>query len=201
MHDKLRVVRALLAKTVANGCTPAEAASARVKAEEVAARHGIDLARPGARPSRPAGPRSAGPDRHRSVHPNFDIHKDDMGDLLRDIEERVRAHFRQTESEEEARRRAPDDWGVKAYRNVGEMAREQLLRRFVIRERGEVVARGAGLPLSEVLRRICERFPDCHTTTNTLRWHESRLRREGRDVPKRWGPAKRGAAPDRGNPR
>ena len=189
-----RIIDALLAKTVANGCTPGEAAAARAKAEEIAKRGGVDLPPPGGpRPQQPRRPSfgfSVHPNFDIRHHPNFDIRRDDINDLLRDIEAAVRASHRAKSA-----RREPDDWEVKAYRTIGEMAREQLLKRFVIRERGEVVADGAGLPLREVLKRVRARFPDCKTTVNTLRWHESQLRREGKEVPKRWDQTKRRARP------
>lgn len=41
MPDYLRWIEALEAKTVANGCTPEEAAAAQVKAQELRAKHHI----------------------------------------------------------------------------------------------------------------------------------------------------------------
>jgi Protein of unknown function (DUF2786) len=45
LRSIIRIIDALLAKTVARGATPGEAAAALAKAEEIASRHGVDLSR------------------------------------------------------------------------------------------------------------------------------------------------------------
>jgi uncharacterized protein DUF2786 len=193
MEDKYRVVEALLAKTVARGATPHEAASARAKAEKMIAKHGLDRARIG------VAPRS----KHRTADPFAEWADELQQRHAQELRRRLDAYLRAAAEREMSRRRGPPEapWRTKEYTGVGDMAREQLGAKVDVRERGVLVAQSVGLPYREILKRIRVRFPDATTTVNSLRWYEAQLRRAGKSVPKRWGQHGRGPAPTGGKPR
>jgi len=202
MESKYRVVEALLAKTVERGATPHEAASARAKAEQIIAAHGLDRSRIGGQPGAAKSTfRWSGADPWAGFGPTSDpFHNAAFAaDFIRRAAEHMRRRRHGPGNAGGTRRK--EQWETKEYDGIGDMARELLSARFNIRQRGRLVAEGVGVPYSEVLRRVKVRFPSATTTVNSLRWYEAQLRRTGKTVPKRWDPTKRRAAPDRGQPR
>lgn len=161
-HDPRRIIEALLSKTVANGCTPGEAASARQKAEELARRHGIDIS-----PPKTTKPNSRFRDSYTM---------DDVAEAMRrgfgpQFQEAMRQAARRA-AEQAFRQR--QEQRVPDFKTVGECCE------FYCRP-GWVNSK-TKRPLSNAEIAILVRchFPHAHTTAKTVASYKSRAKREGR---------------------
>lgn len=190
--DHYRIVDALLSKIVERGCTPGEAEAAKAKAEELIQRHNLDRSRLGRKQQ---SFRTSFASFGDIFTEGFDARMAD--DFLRRATRAYQEAQARTNHEQEAKRKREAAQDAR-FSTIDEMARSYL-QVVVDVTRGKVVeAKGVGMPYYEILRRVKGRFPAAKTSVDTLRWYESQLRREGKQVPKRWDPNKRGKGPNKG---
>lgn len=179
--DYVAVVRALRAKTVANGCTPGEADSAREKAEELMRTHGLTE-----EAVRPEPRRSFFRDRS-SPFTSTDMAKA-FTDLMREWE---RQAYR---AREEAPRMDPKevwwarvrmacsnvaDRGGPSFGTIGNLCWALLMLRSS--------KTGRGMPYERILAHVAERFRHSRTTVNSLRYYETQMRKRGWQLPESRG--------------
>ena len=148
---KTEIVRALLAKTVANGCTPQEAASAKAKAEEMMVAHGITM------------------EQATSVPFSLD-------EFLRRAAQQPDA-YASTAILREGLRRAAETARHReqmAWPNPGTIAYAAW----------RLLKAPECLSYTRVLLEINRQFPYAETSTASLRYYETKMRKAGVSVPK-----------------
>lgn len=174
-------ISALLSKTVANGATAAEEASAKAMAKKLADRHGLPLVVVAARSVRveytPAQKAAQEAARERLRQ------KNNAKDLFEEALRRAAA----AEAASWARRAAKkaQDMPKGKSGTLGDFAIQLLLRRF-----NAPKGQPTGYTYQEVLDKIKQRFPTSKTTVSSLRWYENKLRKAHHDLPTR-RPSKR----------
>ena len=165
MSNPRDLVRAIFSKTVKNGCTPEEAASARAKGEELCVKYGF-------KPSEFDTPqRRAQPRTHFYEEPRPFAW--DVADFLHQMRAAAAAadarRAAKTKAKENVRKpevhhpRAKDEAGT--FRTIKDCAEHYLKM---------------GLMIPEVLERVRWHFSTADTKEASIRWYASKMRKAGR---------------------
>ncbi len=161
-RDPMTIIRALEAKTVANGCTPDEALSAKAKATEMRAKYGI------------AEPKAEAPS------PKFNRAYQD--EAINEVAEAMRRWAREEfirKAQESLKRGQEAAAKVKAeqpkkkeepkqsFKSIGECAE------FYIRHID-------GNTYQWVANKVREHFPDAKTSAASIAWYANKMKKDGR---------------------
>jgi hypothetical protein len=166
MSNPRQLVKALLMKTEARGSTFAEEQSAKTTARGIAAKHGIDIKAVQAEIDDPNFGASPTTVMRRAVR---DGKTDPFDDIVR-----AWAKARATGAKKSAaQQRAWDERKKKEvqYKTVREMAEHYIM--------------SSAMPYEKIAGFVCDRFPEAKTSKASVAWYASKLRREGKAVPKR----------------
>jgi len=157
--DPRRIIEALLSKTVANGCTPEEAASSLAKARELSEKYGVPLEQP--RPTTFTF----------RVDPDFAANVDEM--LRRAMREAVKEMQRRRAAQGRSGKKPGDDqYKRESYKTVRDCAEHFLHPRWRTRDDKPLTNR----QVAEVVRGIM----GSETTEASVAWYRNRMKKEGR---------------------
>jgi hypothetical protein len=185
VRDFPTIIKALLSKTVARGATVGEAAASHAKAREIAEREGLThllSGNPGHRSetSKPRGPSWSSTGNHTSKPSGMS----DADWFVWVVREAMRKQHQQGGTGPKAK---PQPKPEAPRRRTGETiqgyAETLLMREFA--KSPIQGAPGVGYSYDAIIDMIADRFPGSKTSLASLRWYESRLRKNGKVVPKR----------------
>jgi len=182
-RDPREVISALRSKTVARGCTPEEAASAKAKADELCEKYGI--------------PKDFGAERPRTEKPQGGTHRSDDG---RFWEFKVDPSFTDFANGydsffEEMVRRAAEEMARRAAEEMRNRTKGQTKGKHpekfdsikdcvehLFHPRWRRTKDGQQVPLSNADIAILVRkwFPNANTSPESVAWYRSKMRKEGR---------------------
>lgn len=158
-RDPREVIAALRAKTVANGCTPEEAATAKAKADELCDKYGI-----------PKADRMHAKGRFTFT---FDegVYAGMWEELRRATQRAAEAEMRRRAKEEQERRtrqaRKTD------FKTVRECTEYYLNPKWTDRTTGKA-------PTNEKIARVVSAIMGSQTTAASVAWYRNRMKKEGR---------------------
>lgn len=175
-RDPREIITALLSKTVANGCTPEEAKTARAKAEELSTKYGIPLqtARPRAQ---------ARPHVYQDEYRSFDE------EMLRRMQERMQREFGPGFKFNFGAEGFMHSAGFKARQQGKTQEQKAKVPKFAsIRECAEYWLDpkwtrkhdGKRLSHSDVANLVRRSFPDARTSAASVGWYASQMNKAGR---------------------